>query len=125
MLKLVLSNNTEINVKDGSTIFDIAVNPDQYMIMWENLVDSNLKVVKIMSENGELIDQLSDLAVDHEMSVIEKGGVFSHFYLREKNEVELLREQVAYLETQLVVHDGAINDLGAAVSSIAEEGGLA
>lgn len=111
MLKLVLSNNTEINVKDGSTIFDIVVNPDQYMIMLENLVDSNLKVVRLMSENGELIDKLSDLTVDHEMSVSEKGVIFSHFYLREKNEVELLREQVAYLETQLGVHDGAISGL--------------
>lgn len=124
MLKLILSNNTEIEVKDGSTIFDIIAETSQYKTMWKNLTESNLKIVKLTDEGGELIDQLSDLAVDHELSTREKDAVVCHFYLREKSEVELLREQVADLTAQLNVHDGAINDLGEAVSGLAEEGGL-
>lgn len=118
MLKLIFSNGTEIEVKDGSTIFDIMVEPNQYVSMWENLTNSNLKLVKLVSENGALLDQRSDLAVDNEYSVQEKGIVTCHFFLREKNEVELLREQVANLTAQLTVHDGAISDIGETISGL-------
>lgn len=125
MLKLILSNGEEIAVKDGSTLFDLIIEPSQISSMWGNFTESNLKIVKLMSEDGDLHDQRSDLAVDHEWSVREKGEVVSHFYLREKNEVELLREQVADLTAQLNVHDGAIADMGEAISGLAEKGGLA
>lgn len=124
MLKLILSNNTEIEVKDGSTIFDIQVNADQYAAMWNTLTESNLKLVKLISESGDLLDQKNSLVVASENSFREKDFVSCHFYLREKTEVELLKEQVASLTAQLNVHDGAISDLGTAVSDLAE-GGLA
>lgn len=129
MLKFILSNNAEIEVLDGSTLFDLRIVADKYAAMWEILTERNLKVVKLVSENGDLIDQLSDLTVDHEFSIKEKDVIYCHFYLREKNvteiELELLRNQVAELTAELSVHDGAINDLGEAVSGLAEEGGLA
>lgn len=121
MLKLILSNNTEIEVKDGSTIFDIIAETSQYKTMWKNLTENNLKIVKLVSEHNDLIDQKENLVVDSESSFREKNNVVCHFYLREKSEVELLREQVADLTAQLNVHDGAINDLGEAVSGLAEE----
>lgn len=124
MLKLILSNNTEIEVKDGSTIFDIMVEPSQYYTIWENLVEDNLKIIKLTMSNGDLIDQMENLVVSSERSERIKGVVISHFYLREKTTEELLRERVSFLEEQLAVHDGAINDLGTAVSDLAE-GGLA
>lgn len=68
MLKLIFSNGTEIEVKDGSTLFDIMVEPNQYVSMWENLTNNNLKFVKLMSQSGDLIDQRSDIVVDHEWS---------------------------------------------------------
>lgn len=124
MLKLILSNNKEIEVKDGSTIFDIITETSQYETMWKNLTENNLKIVKLVSEHNDLIDQKENLVVDSESSFREKNNVVCYFYLREKSEVELLREQVADLTAQLNVHDGAINDLGEAVSGLAEEGGL-
>lgn len=129
MLKLILSNNAEIGVNDGSTIFDLMVNPSDYANMWENLTEDGLKTVTLTSENGDFIDRLSDLAVDHELSTREKDAVVCHFYLREKNETELeikkLREQIVSLTAELSVHDGAIADMGAAISGLAEEGGMA
>lgn len=129
MFKLILSNNTEIEVLDGSTLFDVQVDASRYADMWEYLTESNLRLVKLVSENGDLVDQLSDLAVDHEFSVKEKDVISCHFYLREKDtteiELEHLREKVAELTAELSVHDGAIADIGEAISGLAEEGGLA
>ena len=128
MLKLILSNNAEIGVNDGSTIFDLMVNPSDYANMWEALTEDGLKTVTLTSENGDFIDRLSDLAVDHELSTREKDVVVCHFYLREKDETELeiekLREQIVSLTAELSVHDGAIADRGAAISGLAEEGGM-
>ncbi len=125
MLKLILQNNTEIQVKEGSTIFDIMIDPSDYSYMWEALTESNLKLVKLISESGDLLDQKENLVVASENSFREKDLVSCHFYLREKTEVELLREQIAALTAELSVHDGAIADMGEAISDLAEEGGIA
>lgn len=125
MLKLILQNNTEIQVKEGSTIFDIMIDPSDYSYMWEALTESNLKLVKLISESGDLLDQKENLVVASENSFREKDLVSCHFYLREKTEVEQLREQIAALTAELSVHDGAIADMGEAISDLAEEGGIA
>lgn len=125
MLKLILQNNTEIQVKEGSTIFDIMIDPSDYSYMWEDLTESSLKLVKLISESGDLLDQKENLVVASENSFREKDLVSCHFYLREKTEVELLREQIAALTAELSVHDGAIADMGEAISDLAEEGGIA
>lgn len=129
MLKFLLNNGMEIEANDGSTPFDIIVDANQYEMMWENLTDENLKHVKLMTESGDLLDDLSNLLLEHEFSIKEKNEVSCHFYLRKKTleeiEIENLRNQIASLTEQMTVHDGAINDLGEAVSVIAEEGGIA
>lgn len=126
MLKIILSNGLEIEVCDGSTIFDLQVNPDQYGTIWGVFTDDNLKLVKLASESGDILDQLSDLTMDHEYSVKEKDVIICHFYLREKTatEIELkkLRDMVASLQEEVSIQDGAIMDLGDAVSGLADEG---
>ena len=97
MLLLILSNNTETKVKYGSTIFDIEVDPDQYEDMWNQLTPENLKSVKLTTESGDLIDQ--------------KDTVHCHFYLREKTEVELLREQVSALMESFSIRNEANNNI--------------
>lgn len=124
-MKLILSDYTEIEVKDGSTLFDIQVDPSQYEYVWSQLTDENMTLVKLTTENGDLIDQRENLVVDNERSVREKEVVHCHFYLREKTREELLEEEVAMLREMLGVHADAISDLGEAVSGLAEEGGLA
>lgn len=123
-MKLILSNNIEIEVKDGSTLFDVQVDSFQYEYVWSQLTPENMALVKLTTENGDLIDQRDNLVVDSEHSVRKKEEVRCHFYLREKTEVELLREEVARLKETSGVHDGAIEDLAVAVSGLAEEGGI-
>ncbi len=125
MLKLVLSNEMEIEINDGSTLFDIIVHHEKYSDLWDQLTSENLKKVMIVTEDGDLVEQMDDLVMENEMSFRHKGNIVCHFYLREKMEVELLREQVADLTAQLNVHDGAIADMGETISGLAEEGGLA
>lgn len=124
MLKIVLSNDLEIEVRDGSTIFDLQVSPAQYEGIWNTFTDKNLKLVKLVSESGDVLDQLSDLTMDHEYSIKNKEDVICHFYLREKSpteiELENLRNMVASLQEEVSVQDGAIMDLGEAVSSLSE-----
>lgn len=123
-MKIVLSNNTEIEVMDGSTLFDILVEPSQYQNVWDQFTNENMKLVKLVSDNGDTIDQRDNLVVESEQSIREKNEIHCHFYLRVKNREELLEEKVAMLEAQLEVHDTAIGDLGEAVSGLAEEGGF-
>lgn len=125
MLKIILANGTEIEVKDGSTLFDIQVDASQYEYVWGQFTLENMKLVKLVSKNGDLHDHRENLVVDSEHSIREKGKVQCHFYLREKTEVELLREEIARLKETSGVHDAAISDLGEAVSSLAEDGGIA
>ena len=94
MFKLILSDNTEIPVSNGSTLFDIMVEPVQYSSMWNHLTERNLKHVRLVSGNGDLLDQKENLVVDSEHSFHEKESVKCHFYLREKTEVELTPEGV-------------------------------
>lgn len=123
-MKLILSNNTEIEVLESSTLFDIQISPSQYQDMWEQLVPENMTILKMTTDDGTLMDQRENLVIDSERSIKEGGVIHCHFYLREKNREELLEEEVAMLKAQLEIHDVAIGDLGAAVSGLAEEGGL-
>ncbi len=125
MLYLILSDNTIIEVKDGSTIFDIMVDPEKYNEIWNQLTPENLKLVKlVVNPKDEMpIDPKSNLVVDNEISSRIKGIVECHFYLREKNEIELLQDRVEKLMAESNVHDGAIGDLATAVSELAEQGG--
>lgn len=123
-MKLVLSNNTEIEIKDTSTIFDVQIDISQYQYVWGQLTPNNIKLVKLVSEDGDVMDQKENLVVDSESSFRKDGKVYCHFYLREKMREEILEEKVRLLEEALGVHAGAITDLAEAVSGLVEEGGL-
>ena len=120
MIKIILSNNMELEVMNDSTLFDLHVEPSQYEQSWSVLAPDNLKTVKIVDQNGDVMDTRENLVVDSEQSIREKGQVQCHFYLREKTREELLEEEVKYLRDMLSVHDEAIGELGAVVSNIAE-----
>lgn len=123
MLYFILSNNTEVEVKEGSTIFDIQVDPTQCQVMWQLFSQENLKLVKLVIRNygdDQLVDQKENLVVDNQISFKNKEDLECHFHLREKTEEELLREEVKILREQLAVHDGAIGDIATAVSDLAE-----
>ena len=78
--------------------------------------------------DGEFSGGYSELVLDDETSVVQADGkILTEYHLREKTELEILRERVAALEAGQGVQDGAIDDLGIVTSSLAEkvEGGQA
>lgn len=127
--KLILSNNSEISIESGSSLSDMKVLSETKYDMvstWESLTEENLKHIEIQNEDGITIGSYDNILLDSETSTTQSDGkILTSFHLREKTEVELLRERIEQLESGQEVQDGAISDLGTAVSGLAEEGGLA
>lgn len=129
MEKLILNNQTQINIESGSSLFDMKVVSDTKYGMistWDMLTEENLKHIEIQNEDGTVIGIYDNILLDSETSTVQHDGkILTSFNLREKTKVEILEEMIAQLESGQEVQDGAISDLGAAVSGLAEEGGLA
>lgn len=126
--KLVLNNKEQINIESGSSLSDMKVlSKTRYDMIsaWEMMTEGNLNHIEIQNEDGTVIGVYDNILLDSETSIIQQDGkILTRFHMREKTEVELLRERVEQLENGQEVQDGAISDLGAAVSGLAEEGGM-
>lgn len=106
--------------------------PDKAAMMadWEKLTPVNLKSAKIITD-GTITGEYTDLILESETSVLNAdGSVDTTWGIREKTEVERLREEVEILkmgQQELkegqTVQDGAIEDLGAVTSALAEQTG--
>ena len=127
--KIILNNQLQINIESGSSLSDIKIlSETKYDMLstWDILAEENLKHIKIQTEDGTVVGTYDNILLDSETStILLDGKILTSFHLREKTEVELLRERIEELESGQEVQDGAISDLGAAVSGLAEEGGLA
>lgn len=122
--KLILFNQSEITIESISSLSDIKIvsNTKCDMITtWNMLTEENLKSVQIQNGDGVTIANYEDLVLDSETSSVQKNGtILTSFHLREKTEVELLRERVEQLENEQEVQGGAIMDLGEAESTLSE-----
>lgn len=123
--KLILSNQTEIEIESASSLSDIKVVSDTKYDMistWDMLTENNLKTVQIQNNEGLVLANYADLILVSETSKIQADDtILTSFNLREKTDVE---KRLDALEDGQEVQDGAISDLGEAVSGLAEEGGL-
>lgn len=126
--KLILNNQSQINIESGSLLSDMKViSATKYDVIstWDMLTEENLKHIEIQNEDGTVLGVYDNILLDSETSIIQPDGtILTSFRLREKAEVELLRDRVEQLENVQEVQDGAISDLGTAVSDLVE-GGLA
>lgn len=126
--KLILSNNQEINIESGSSLSDMKVLSEtkyDMISVWDMLTEENLRHIEILADDGTVVGIYDNILLENETSTIQPDGkILTSFNLREKTEVELLRERVEQLESGQEVQDGAIKDLGSAVSVLAEGGDL-
>ncbi len=123
--KLILKNETKIEIESGASLSDIRVVSDTKYDMiatWDMLTPENLSSVSVVNGNGVTVGNYSDLVLVSETSAEKDGKIETSFNLREKTETE---KRLDALEEGQEVHTGAIEDLGMAVSGLAEEGGLA
>ena len=123
--KLILKNQTEIEIESSASLSDIRVvsNTKYDMISaWDMLTPENLSSVRVVNGDGLTVGNYSDLVLVSETSVEKDGKIETSFNLREKTEME---KRLDWIENRQEVQDGAITDLGAAVSGLAEGGELA
>ena len=119
--KIALKNGTEIEIEAGASIGNIPVIFDSKTAMvetWDLLTDENLSSVSIKNSSDLIVANYSNLLLISENSVIlSDGKISTEFKLREKTELELRLERI---EKTQEIQDGAISDLGEAVSALSE-----
>lgn len=105
MDKLILANGTEIEIESGAVLSAIKVvfaDKDSMVETWDAMTDENLKTVQIADSNGSVIAEYTDLVLDHVSSTEQEDGtILTTFALREKTEVELLKEQTTAQAEQM------------------------
>lgn len=125
---LILKDNTNIELEAGASLAALQVVASDRAAMlatWEKLTPENLSQAQIRSGDGLVVGTYTDLVLVSETSVVASdGSVLTTYSLREKTDVE---KRLDALETGQDVQNGAIDDLGAVTSTIAEqlEGGQA
>ena len=121
--KLILKNGKEIEIEEGSSlgaISVVSVTKSAMIKTWDTLTSANLKDIKIQTADGTEVGKYTDIVLDNETSTVQSdGSILTVYHLRAKTEIELLKEEIAELRAGQEVQDGAISDLGEAVSEIA------
>lgn len=123
MDKIILKNETEIEVTQMPSIGSVTVqleNVSALQSLKDSLTEDNLSEVKTTNEAGITVGSYEDLILNPDWTVRwTEDGIRATFGLREMTEME---RRLSELEAGQQVQDGAIEDLGSAVSDIAEGG---
>lgn len=123
MDKIILKNKNEIEVVQMPSIGSITVNLADVAALQslkDSLTEDNLTEVKTTNEAGLTVGNYEDLILNPDWTVRwTDDGIQATFGLREMTETE---RRLSELEAGQQVQDGAISDLGSAVSDIAEGG---
>lgn len=126
---IVFADGTEVNLESNESLSQLTAvfqSAEEMAAAWKKFTVANLKKFAIKideSVNGEY----EDYVLSSETSVIQNDeSIRTSFVIRQKTEVEMLRERIAALEAGQGVQDGAIEDLGTVTSTLAEqvEGGV-
>ena len=112
---LLFNDKTTIDLESGSVLDDIKIlsaTKQDMLAVWDKFTDFNLKSVQIKNTDGVPVGHYENLVLENETSVIRSdGSILTSFRLREKSDVELLKEQIETMKEQQEVQDGAIADL--------------
>lgn len=124
--KLVLTDGTEIELETSLGVSALIVNAESIDIaceLWKKFTPGNLKQVSIKNTDDLKIGEYSNMVLDHVTGAGNKNGTVQiAFSLRDKTSEEMLTERVEALETGQQTHGEAIEDMGQAISDIAEGG---
>lgn len=121
---LVLKDKTEITLGNNSSRTHLLVTSASRAKMvdiWEKLTKDNLQELQL-KVGGQVTGEYGDMLLVNETSTIkEDGTIETEFIIREKTEIEKLREEIESLKESQGVQDGAIDDLGVVTSTLAEQ----
>lgn len=122
--RLVLKDGTEITLVSSLRMGGLYVNAEDHTAacaLWEKFSKANLQAVTVKDADGVTTGSYKDMVLDHvEGRDNDDGTVQMMFSLRRKTVEEVLTERIVALEAGQQTQDSAIDDLGQAVSDIAE-----
>lgn len=120
--KMILKDNTTIELEAGSSLANVqvaAADRADMVEIWGKLTEDNLSSVQIQTGTGLTVGTYTDLMLVSETSTVAAdGSVLTSYHLREKTDEE---KRLDALEEGQAVLDGAVNDLGSATSTLAEQ----
>ena len=120
---MILKNGTIIELEAGASLGSIqvaAANRAAMVTTWEALTHDNLTAVQIKNGDGLVVGNYTNLVLVSETSMVAADGtVLTTYSLREKTDEE---KRLDALEEGKAVQDGAIDDLGKVVGTLAEGG---
>ena len=120
--KMILKDNTTIELEAGSSLANIqvaAADRADMVEIWGNLTEDNLSSVQIQTGAGLTVGTYTDLVLVSETSTVSPDGtVLTSYHLRENTDEE---KRLDALEEGQTVQDGAISDLGSATSALADQ----
>lgn len=128
-MKLILADNSVITFDHDMGIGDIVAFYDtmsQAQVEGAWITPENVAHIQTTTDNSDPIGEYFNLVINSTeiVPVYEDeetvSGYELHIHLREKTAVEVLTERVDALEESQTVQDGAIDDLGGAVSELME-----
>lgn len=130
-MKLILKDESIITFDHDNGIGDIVALYTEYAqaeTAAALITPSNVSHITITTDEDSPVGEYDNLIIDSTeiVPVYEDEETVSayelHIHLRAKTAVEILTERVEALEESQDVQDGAIDDLGEAVSELYEEG---
>ena len=127
--KLILKNGSIVELEAGAALSNLtAVYPDKAAMVadWDKLTSDNLVSVSVQNGDGLTVGNYTNLILmEPNLAATElaDGTIKMVFGLREKTDIE---KRLDAVEEGQAVQDGAIEDLGAVTSTLAEqaEGGM-
>ena len=123
--KLILKDGSEINIESGASLSSIGVisaTKADMISTWDLFTNENLKKVQVKNNDNILIGEYQNLVLVNETSNIQKDStILTYFNLREKTEVEVLKEEVEALKAGQEIQDGAIVELAEILGGEPEE----
>ena len=113
--KMILKDKIEIELETGASLGGIKVisaSKADMIDVWNKMTVDNLSSVQILNGAGLVCGTYEDLLLVSETSVEQADGtILTSFCFREKTDIE----------KRVDVLDGAVDDLGAATSVLAEQ----
>jgi len=128
-MKLILADGSIISFAEDRGIGDIIAiyaTMEAAQVDEARITPANVAHIQTTTDNGDPIGEYFNLIIDSTEIVPiydDEETVSSyefHIHLREKTAVEILTERVDALEESQAIQDGAIDDLGGAVSELME-----
>lgn len=120
---LNLKNGTIIELEAGASLGAlqvVAADRAAMLATWAQLTPDNLATVQVKNGDGLTVGNYADLVLVSETSTVAAdGSVLTTYSLREKTAEE---KRLDALEEGQAVQDGAIDDLGETVGTLAEGG---